>query len=75
MIMIRRRNYPRVCLQTLVRALDLGICDEENYRISSGSGVEPLLPLLRDSYDVEIEPGQDDVVIFSVTICIDQVAY
>jgi uncharacterized protein YxjI len=30
---------------------------------------------LRDSYGVEIEPGQDDIVILAVTVCIDQMAH
>ena len=29
---------------------------------------------LRDTYGVEIEPGQDDIVILAVTVCIDQMA-
>ena len=30
---------------------------------------------LRDSYGVEIEPGQDDIVILAVAVCIDQMAH
>ena len=30
---------------------------------------------LRDTYGVEIEPGQDDIVILAVTACIDQMAH
>ena len=30
---------------------------------------------IRDSYGVEIEPGQDDAVILAVTVCIDQMAH
>jgi uncharacterized protein YxjI len=30
---------------------------------------------VRDTYGVEIEPGQDDVVILAVTVCIDQMAH
>ena len=30
---------------------------------------------IRDTYGVEIEPGQDDVVILAVTICIDQMTH
>ena len=30
---------------------------------------------LRDSYGVEIEPGQEDIVILAVTVCIDQMAH
>jgi len=30
---------------------------------------------IRDSYGVEIEPGQDDVIILAVTVCIDQMAH
>jgi uncharacterized protein YxjI len=30
---------------------------------------------IRDSYGVEIEPGQDDVVILAITVCIDQIAH
>jgi len=29
---------------------------------------------LRDTYGVEIEPSQDDIVILAVTVCIDQMA-
>jgi uncharacterized protein YxjI len=30
---------------------------------------------IRDTYGVEIEPGQDDIVILTVTVCIDQMAH
>ena len=30
---------------------------------------------IRDTYRVEIEPSQDDVVILAVTVCIDQMAH
>ena len=30
---------------------------------------------IRDSYGVEIEPGQDDLVILAVAVCIDQMAH
>ncbi|NOR90559.1 MAG: hypothetical protein GQ524_09925 [Anaerolineales bacterium] len=30
---------------------------------------------IRDTYGVEIEPGQDDIVILAVTVCIDQMAH
>jgi uncharacterized protein YxjI len=30
---------------------------------------------LRDTYGVEIEPDQDDIVILAVTVCIDQMAH
>jgi uncharacterized protein YxjI len=30
---------------------------------------------LRDSYGVAIDPGQDDVIILAVTVCIDQMAH
>jgi uncharacterized protein YxjI len=30
---------------------------------------------IRDSYGVEIEPGQDDIVILATTVCIDQMAH
>jgi uncharacterized protein YxjI len=30
---------------------------------------------IRDTYGVEIEPGQDDVLILAVTACIDQMAH
>ena len=29
---------------------------------------------IRDTYGVEIEPGQDDILILAVTVCIDQMA-
>ncbi len=30
---------------------------------------------IRDSYGVEVEPGQDDLLILAVTVCIDQMAH
>ena len=30
---------------------------------------------IRDSYGVEVEPGQDDIVILALTVCIDQMAH
>ena len=30
---------------------------------------------VRDSYGVEIDPGQDDIVILAVAVCIDQMAH
>lgn len=30
---------------------------------------------IRDSYGVEIEPGQDEAVILAITVCIDQMAH
>ena len=30
---------------------------------------------VRDTYGVEIEPGQDDILILAVTVCIDQMAH
>jgi uncharacterized protein YxjI len=30
---------------------------------------------VRDTYGVEIEPGQEDVIILAVTVCIDQMAH
>ena len=30
---------------------------------------------IRDSYGVEVESGQDDIVILAVTVCIDQMAH
>ena len=30
---------------------------------------------VRDSYGVEVEPGQDDILILAVTVCIDQMAH
>ena len=30
---------------------------------------------LRDTYGVEIEPGQDDILILAVTVCIDQMTH
>ena len=29
---------------------------------------------IRDSYGVEIDPGQDDIIVLAVTVCIDQMA-
>jgi uncharacterized protein YxjI len=29
---------------------------------------------IRDTYGVEIEPGQNDIIILAVTVCIDQMA-
>lgn len=30
---------------------------------------------IRDSYGVEIEPGQDDIIILAVAVCIDQMSH
>jgi uncharacterized protein YxjI len=30
---------------------------------------------VRDSYGVEIEPGQNDIIILAVAVCIDQMAH
>lgn len=30
---------------------------------------------IRDSYGVEIDPGQDEIIILAVTVCIDQMAH
>lgn len=30
---------------------------------------------IRDSYGVEVEPGQDDIVILAVAVCIDQMSH
>jgi uncharacterized protein YxjI len=30
---------------------------------------------VRDTYSVEIEPGQDDILILAVTVCLDQMAH
>ena len=30
---------------------------------------------VRDTYGVEIEPGQDDILILAVTVCLDQMAH
>lgn len=30
---------------------------------------------VRDTYGVEVEPGQDDIVVLAVTVCIDQMAH
>ena len=30
---------------------------------------------VRDSYGVSIDPGQDDIIILAVSVCIDQMAY
>jgi len=29
---------------------------------------------IRDTYGVQVDPGQDDIVILAVTVCIDQMA-
>jgi len=30
---------------------------------------------VRDSYGVSIDPGQDDIVILAVAVCIDQMSH
>jgi len=30
---------------------------------------------IRDSYGVEVDPGQDDIIILAVTVCLDQMAH
>ena len=54
------------------------ILDHE-YTIGEGRGkvaqVSKKWFRIRDSYGVEIDEGQDDVVILAVTVCIDQMAH
>jgi len=53
------------------------ILDHE-YTIGEGrekvAGVSKKWFRVRDTYGVEIEPGQDDILILAVTVCIDQMA-
>ena len=54
------------------------ILDHE-YRIGEGrdqvAQVSKKWFRIRDSYGVEVEPGQDDLLILAVTVCIDQMAH
>jgi uncharacterized protein YxjI len=54
------------------------ILDHE-YSIGEGhhkvAGISKKWFRIRDSYGVEVEPGQDDIVILAVTVCIDQMAH
>jgi uncharacterized protein YxjI len=54
------------------------ILDHE-YTISDGSSqaaqVSKKLFHVRDSYSISIEPGQDDVLILSVVVCIDEMTH
>jgi uncharacterized protein YxjI len=49
------------------------------YTISDGNAkvaeVSKKWLLLRDSYSVSIEPGQDDVIILAVVLCIDEMTH
>lgn len=45
------------------------------YRIGNVATVSKRWFRLRDSYGVEIAPGQDDIVILAATVCIDQMAH
>jgi len=44
------------------------------YRIGNIAAVSRMWFRLRDSYGVEVAPGQSDAVILAVTVCIDQMA-
>ena len=54
------------------------ILDHE-YKISDGSStvaeVSKKFLHIRDSYSVTIEPGQDDVIILAVVLCIDEMTH
>lgn len=54
------------------------ILDHE-YKISDGSStvaeVSKKFLHIRDSYSVTIEPGQDDVIILTVVLCIDEMTH
>src|SRR3954451_1279491 len=50
------------------------ILDHE-YRIGNVAEVSKKWFRVRDTYGVEIEPGQDDALILAVTVCIDQMAH
>jgi len=44
------------------------------YRIGGVATVSKRWFRVRDSYGVEVAPGQDDVLILAITVCIDQMA-
>lgn len=52
-----------------------------NHEYSIGEGRDKVAEVskkwfrIRDSYGVEIEPGQDDILILAVTVCIDQMVH
>ena len=50
------------------------ILDHE-YRIGNVAAVSKKWFRVRDSYGVEIAPGQNDVLILAVTVCIDQMSH
>ena len=57
--------------------VDGNIFDHE-YTIGSGrdqiATVSKKLISLRDTYEVEVDPGEDDILILAVVICIDQMS-
>jgi len=50
------------------------ILDHE-YRIGSVAEVSKKWFRVRDTYGVEVAPGQDDALILAITVCIDQMAH
>src|SRR4051794_32781808 len=50
------------------------ILDHE-YRIGTVAEVSKKWFRIRDTYGVEIDPGQDEALILAVTVCIDQMAH
>ena len=56
----------------------LNILDHE-YTIGEGRDKAPEISKkwfrVRDSYGVEIENGQNDIMVLAITVCIDQMAH
>jgi uncharacterized protein YxjI len=48
---------------------------DHEYRIGNVATVSKKWFRVRDSYGVEVAPGQNDVLILAATVCIDQMAH
>ncbi len=48
---------------------------DHEYRIGNAATVSKKWFRVRDSYGVEIAPGQNDVLLLAATVCIDQMAH
>jgi len=48
---------------------------DHEYRIGNVATVSKTWFRVRDSYGVEIAPGQNDLLILAATVCIDQMAH
>jgi len=48
---------------------------DHEYRIGNIAEVSKKWFRLRDTYGVEVDPGQDDALILAITVCVDEMAH